>query len=167
MKLTALAAAVGLVMSSGAFAETTASHDVSILVSAINEITVDQTEVAFVIDGESAVEGEFRTEVLPSSWGIFTNTPEEEELGVSAKLDAAVGTGLTLEVTATGPTGSGEALTGVELNNDTAMPVVQDIIAVDELAGNPLALSYKLFATKAAPAGYTNSVTVTYTITGI
>lgn len=161
-RLGVMSAAIGMVLGSGAWAAESASHTVNVTVSEINEITVDQTAVALTIDGSSVTDGLNRVATNPSSWGVFTNRPTSDKMKVSAKIDAALATGLTLKVEAEAPsngTSAGEVTLGT---SDVA--VVTAIFAVDQLANNPLDLTYTLYATKDAAPATVDAVTVTYTI---
>lgn len=83
-------------------------------------------------------------------------------MSVDAKIDEALATGLTLKVSVAAPTNgtsAGEVALAI-----TDSPVVTGIYAVDQLAGNPLGLTYKLYATKDAAPATVDAVTVTYTV---
>lgn len=161
-RLGVLSAAMGMVLGSGAWAAESASHTVNVTVSEINEITVAQDAVALTIDGDSETIGLNRVETNTSSWGVFTNRPTTDQMKVSAKIDLPLATGLTLKVAAEAPS-NGTSADEVALGTSD-VAVVTGIFAVDQLAGNPLNLTYKLYATKDAAPAIVDAVTVTYTI---
>ena len=81
---------------------------------------------------------------------------------MDAKIGAALATGLTLKVTVVAPTNGTSEVEVTLATTDT--PVVTGIYAVDQLAANPLGLTYKLYATKDAAPAAVDAVTVTYTV---
>jgi|GEM_PF-4844334 len=165
MKIGVLAAAMGMV-SSGAFAATTAQQDVGLTVSQIDEIAAGGETVTLVVDtataGEQPAAADDTTD--ESTLAITTNAASGSARGLTAQLDEAMETGATLTITVPDATGNGSGGTYdfVEATGTTAQAVGSGFYAIAET----LTVDYDFEATVAAPAG-DYSKQVTYTLTGI
>ncbi len=157
MKLTALAAAMGFVMSAGAMAGNTATQDVTYVVTAINEITVTGTPSLTVNAATAGSEPDAATWET-GAWAVTTN-------GTGKKLTAVITTGenmpdgVTLSISAVAPTGgTGGTYKQVSI-------VAADLVTViTKVAEEGLNLSYKLEALVTAGVVDSAEKTITFTL---
>lgn len=153
-----LAAAVALCLTAVASVQAadTDSHSVNFTVSSINEIEVDAGAVNLTVN--SATAGSQPTPAnAASSYAITTNAATDGKK-ITAALDTAMPTGVTLAVNMTAPSGATSA--GSVALGTVAVDVVN---AIEGVAASGLAINYSLSATVTA-APVTGSKTVTYTI---
>jgi hypothetical protein len=142
-------------LAAGAEAQSSASHTVAYSVSAINQIAVTGSP-SLSITTATAGSSPSAVSDATSSWAITTNQTTKK---LTASINTAMPSGVTLEVSAAGP--SGATGTGFQTLGTSAVDVVTGI---SQVAGSGLALTYRLSATLAAGAVSSASKTVTYTL---
>lgn len=156
LKIGALVAAMGMVVSSGAMAADNVDQTIGYEVTAINEIAISGNIAAMTINAATAGAQPDPVTDATTSYSITTNGTD---MKITAELDTAMPDHVTLSLTATAPsvgTSAGEkALTA------TAQDVVTDIT---EVAESGIGLSYELAATVSAGIVAAASKTVTLTI---
>lgn len=150
----AIAGATALVTGS-VEAQSTASHTVGYSVSAINQIAVTGSPSLSITTATAGSAPAAVTDAT-SSWAITTNQTTKK---LTASINTAMPTGVTLEVSAVAPTGASGA--GFQSLTTAAVDVVTGI---SQVAGTGLTLTYRLSATLAAGAVSSASKTVTYTL---
>jgi hypothetical protein len=150
-------AAMGLVVSTGAIAGSSAEQTVGYEVTAINEISVSDNVAAMTVS--AAVAGSEPTPVTDATT-TYAITTNEEDKKITAAINTPMPTGVTLSLTATAPT-VGSSVGKVVLS-DSAADVVTGITQVADGDGNTL--TYELAATVAAGVVESASKTVTLTI---
>lgn len=149
------AAAASLFVSGAAHAQSTASHNVSYSVSAINQIAVTGAPSLSITTATAGSAPASVTDAT-SSWAITTNQTTKK---LTASLNTAMPTGVTLEVSAAAPSGATGA--GFQTLGTSSVDVVT---AISQVAGSGMALTYRLSATLAAGAITSATKTVTYTL---
>lgn len=151
----ALAVAIGLTLSTSIFA---ATSTVTYEVTAINEISVSGAPSLTV---NAAVAGSAPTAVTDtaSSWAVTTNDNSVNGMKITAAIDTAMPTGVTLTANLTAPTGATSA--GALTLGVTAVNAVTGIKLLNESA---LGITYQLSATSAAGVVVSATKTITYTI---
>ncbi len=132
-------------------AQSSASHDVTIAVTAIDEIAISGN-VTLTIDDITL------SDAAAASYSVTTNGTSRK---ITAALDTDFSSSLTLEVTVAAPTASGSSSGAVALST-AAQDVVTGISAVAE---SGLAVDYSATALPSTPATTSETRTVTYTIT--
>ena len=154
MKTRILLAAVtlGLItVANTATAQSTASHDVTIAVTAIDEIVVSGN-VTLTINSITL------SESASANYGITTNGVARK---IVASLDSDYSPTLALDVSVSAPTAAGTSTGAITLSS-AAQDVVTGISAVAE---SGLAIDYTATALPSTPASTSETRTVTYTIT--
>jgi hypothetical protein len=149
-----LAAAVLL----GSAASLSAQSDEQVVtfeIQAINEIAITGTP-SLTINAATAGQAPDAVTNSGSSWAITTNEVNKK---VTASLDAAMPTGVTLKAQLAAPSGATSA--GSVALGTAAVDVVTGI---SKLNASGLGLSYNLAATSAAGVVESDTRTVTYTI---
>ncbi len=159
MKLTALVAAIGFVMSSGAWAADTGVHTFYYEVQENSQIALSGTPGALTI--VPAAPGAPPATVTDSgSFYSIVNNAGDDSKQITAEIDVATPAGVTLSVTLVAPTGA--TATKQALTADPKAVVV----AIDSVSEGPLGITYELTATAAAEGMVDATlVEVTYTIT--
>ncbi len=163
MKLTAMAAAAGLVMSGAAWAEPLANQAEQTFgyeVQPYGVIAVSAA-VAGLIIGAPTIPGGVPTDATSTDKTYSYSTNKTGQV-ITAQLNAAMETGLTLKLTMGTPSGAnadGETAGVKTLDHETAETMVTGV-ARDGTGS----LSYTLSATTEAAAGGVKSKTVTFTI---
>jgi hypothetical protein len=155
MKLTALAAAMGMAVSFGALAGNTAEEEISFEVTAINEIAVTGTPT-LTVNAATAGAQPTPAEYTDGNLAVTTN-------GTNKKLSAAITTGgpmpddTTLEIKVDG-VGTGGTYVPVGT-------VAADLVTgITEVADDTNQVSYKLTALVTAGIVASGSKTVTFTL---
>ena len=146
-----------LPLAASALLAQTASHVLTFQVSAINQVSVSGTPSLTI---NAAVAGSAPTTVTATG-STYSVTTNQSSAKITAAIDAAMPTGVTLSTTLTAPTGGTSA--GRQSLSATATDVVTGITKLNQ-AG--LAITYQLDATAAAGVVSSATRTVTYTITG-
>jgi hypothetical protein len=150
-----LAIAATAIVAAGTAGAQTATQSVTYQVAAINQVAVTGTPT-LVVNSATAGSAPNAVTDATSTWAITTNGTA---MKVTAAINTAMPTGVTLEADATAPTVGTSA--GFKSLSTTATDVVTGITQV---AGSALTLSYRLTATLAAGVVASASKTVTYTI---
>jgi hypothetical protein len=163
MKLTALAAAVGLVVSSGVAGGelTTATQTVNYEVPAINLISVSGPATLTIVAPEAGQEIATADDKT-TTWDITTNN--QTTMKLTAQIPLPLGAGLVLTLGAEGPTGStGTIGSPKTLSTGTDATTPQDVVTnISAITEGGLSLEYYLSATAgAAPVDTSQSVTFT------
>jgi CheY-like chemotaxis protein len=153
--LMAIALMVG--SAAAANAQTTANQSVAFQVDAINQISVTGSP-SLIINSATAGSGPTSATSATSTWAVTTN---QSTAKITAAINTAMGTGLTLWTTLAAPTGATSA--GAKSLSTTAVDVVTGIT---KLAQSGMTITYQLDATAAAGVITSTTRTVTYTITG-
>jgi hypothetical protein len=138
-----------------------ATQDVTVVVQEINAISVSGN-VTLTISGATAGSSPTDATNAASSYSLTTNGTSKK---ITAALDEAYASGITLKVALTAPTASGSSA-GEKTLGTSAVDVVT---AVSNVAEGGLQISYTASATPgAAPnaGGGGETKTVTYTVTG-
>lgn len=148
-----LIGAVGAARGAGA---QTATQVVRFQVNAINQIAVSGEPMPMVIS--SATPGSLPTPVVASGT-TYAVTTNESNQKISASLDRAMPTGVTLEVSLAAPASA--ASRGAVALTTGAADVVTGITAV---AASALPITYRLSATTAVHMPAVETRTVTFTI---
>jgi hypothetical protein len=144
-------------VSAVAQAANTATQTVTYEVQAINEITVDGAP-SLTIDSATAGSAPDSVSDNSTTYSITTN---ESSKKITAAIDTAMETGLTLEVELAAPTGGGTSAAAQSLS---ATPV--DVVtAIAPVAESGLTITYTLDATVAAGVVASSTKTVTFTLT--
>jgi hypothetical protein len=172
MKLTALAAAMGLVVSSGAFADNEATQNVTVTVPTIQEISVTDATVSLVMVAPAA-----GSQVAPitnqaaGTWSISTNSTSATQK-LSAQISAGVGAGLKLTVNAAAPDAitGGVAAPGVlslDEDSDDTPDAAEIVTTIPAVFDSGMVITYTLEPTSATaiPAAVSTTPTVTFTLT--
>jgi hypothetical protein len=146
-----------LASAASAFAADTATQTVTFSVSAINEISVSGNPGAMTVS--TATAGSAPTAVSNSST-TYAVTTNETGRKITAELDEAMPSGVTLTVNLAAPTGATSA--GAVALTAAAQDVVTGISTLNE-SGKTIA--YGLSATSAAGVQASDTRTVTLTIT--
>ena len=146
-----------LPLAASALMAQTASHVLTFQVSAINQVSVSGTPSLTI---NAAVAGSAPTTVTATG-STYSVTTNQTSAKITAAIDAAMPTGVTLSTTLTAPAGGTSA--GQKSLSATATDVVTGITKLNQ-AG--LAITYQLDATAAAGVVSSATRTVTYTITG-
>jgi hypothetical protein len=133
----------------------TAGHDVTIAVSAINEMTISAPSNSLVIN--SATAGSAPTSATATAtYAITTNDSIKK---ITAQINADMPTGVTLTASLAAPTGASSA--GAVALSTVPQAVVTGITKLNE---SGLSINYVLSATLAAGVVPEGTKTVTYTI---
>lgn len=152
----ALAVALGLTLIPSAFAGTTATQTVTYEVQAINEISVSADPGALIVNAATAGSAPTAVTDATTTWAVTTN---ESAKKITAAINTAMPSGLTLTVNLAAPTGGSSA--GAVTLGTTAADVVTGISTLNE---SGLGITYQLSATAAAGVVASDSKTVTFTI---
>ncbi|WP_139191904.1 hypothetical protein [Thiocapsa roseopersicina] len=164
MKLTALAAAMGMVMSAGAFADTgTATQTFDYQVDEVAVIALDGAAPSLIITNANVTAG--ATELLSTassgnSWAVTSNAGDNAKKLV-AELSAAMPTGVSLLVNVGGTTA------GVSVPAELSLATTKaDVVTgIDSVGQTGMPITYQLKATLAAgEVGNNADNTVIYTI---
>lgn len=140
-----------ILVTGAASAQSSASHDVTIAVSAIDEIAVSGN-VTLTVDDITL------TDAASASYSVTTNGTGRK---ITAALDADFSSTLALEVAITAPTASGSSAGTVVLS-----PAAQDVVTgISTVSESGLAIDYTATALPTTPASTSETRTVTYTIT--
>ncbi|NNE34376.1 MAG: hypothetical protein HKN13_04025 [Rhodothermales bacterium] len=143
--------AIGIAATSTVSAQSTASHDVTIAVTAIDEIVVSGN-VTLTINSITL------SETASATYGITTNAVARK---IAASLDSDYSPTLTLEVAVAAPTTSGTSAGTVTLSS-----AAQDVVTgISSVAASGLAIDYTATALPTTLASTSETRTVTYTIT--
>jgi hypothetical protein len=154
--VSALAVALGLTFIPTAFAGTTDTQTVTYEVQAINEIGVSGNPGALTISTATAGSAPDSVSDASTTWAVTTN---ESTKKITAAINTAMPTGLTLTVNLGAPTGGTSA--GAVTLGSTAADVVTSISTLNE---SSLGVTYQLSATSAAGVVASANKTVTFTI---
>lgn len=153
----AVAASLGLALSSQVYAGTTATTTATYEVTAINEISLTGTAPSLTVN--AAIAGSAPTAVTASqTYAVTTNQTAK----ISAAIDSNMPTGLTLTASMAAPTGA--TSNNAQALTNASVDLVTGITGLNE---SGLQLTYGLSATAAAGVVASASKTVTYTITAI
>ncbi len=134
----------------------TANQSVTFQVDAINQVSVAGSPSLTI---STATAGSAPTQASANgTWSVTTNQTGAK---VTASLNSAMPSGLTLQVNVGAPSGATSA--GAQSLSTTAVDVVTGIT---KLAQSGMSLGYTLDATAAAGVVSSTSRTVTFTITG-
>ncbi len=152
-----VAAALGLAGGSAVYAASSDTQTVNFTINSISEIDVANSAVTLTVG--SATAGSNPTPATATSSYSITTTASTNGKKITAALDTAMPTNVTLQVAVDAPTGSGTSQGTVTLS---ATPV--DVVtALQGVAQTNVSINYTLGATLAALP--TSSLrTVTYTI---
>ncbi|WP_373508745.1 hypothetical protein [Thiocapsa sp.] len=160
MKLTALAAAIGFVMSGNALAvdRSTADQEVPYEITANNNLAVSATATSLLINSAVTIEADGSREATgTANWSVDTNSPDD--LSLSAELIDALPIGVTLYVASADPnTGTAADEQALALTSE-----VDIVTGIQALKQDAIGLTYRLVAQPTAEPG-TGSLTVTYTL---
>jgi Ribonuclease G/E len=154
-QLSALATAMGFLVSGGAFAADSAEQTVTYEVSAINEITVSGNPGTLTISTATAGSEPDAVSDSSSSYDITTNGSNKK---ITAAIDTAMPADVTLSLAAASASGTSA---GEQTLTATAVDVVTGLTGVAESGQT---LTYGLSATVAAGVVASASKTVTLTI---
>jgi hypothetical protein len=146
-----------LAAAASAFAGDTATQTVTFAVSAINEISVSGNPGAMTVSAATA--GSAPTAVSNSST-TYAVTTNETGRKITAEIDEAMPSGVTLTVALAAPTDASSA--GVVTLGTVAQDAVTGISTLNE---SGKAITYGLSATSAAGVQSSDTRTVTFTIT--
>jgi hypothetical protein len=135
----------------------TATHVLTFQVSAINQVSVTGTPSLTI---NAAVAGSAPT-LVTATGSTYSVTTNQSTAKITAAIDVAMPSGVTLSTTLTAPSGATSA--GLKGLSATATDVVTGITKLNQ-AG--LAITYQLEATALAGVVSSATRTVTYTITG-
>ena len=152
-----VAAAAFAMTATNTLAGSTATQTVTFEVQAINEISVSGNPGAMTIN--TATAGSAPTSVSDSST-TYAITTNESNRKITAAIDLAMPSGVTLTANLTAPTGATSA--GAVTLGTVAADVVTGITTLNESAKT---ITYNLSATAAAGTVASTSRTVTYTVT--
>ena len=125
-------------------------------VQAINEIGVSGNPGALIINAATAGSAPDAVTDATTTWAVTTN---EETKKITAAINTAMPSGLTLTVNLGAPTGATSA--GAVTLGTTAADVVTSISTLNE---SSLGITYQLSATSAAGVVASANKTVTFTI---
>lgn len=154
-KLLAILSVVALGFAGNAMAGTTASHDVTLTVSAINEVAVSGGNITLTINTATAgLDPDAQTDATTADLDWTTNEATKK---ITVASDAAV-SAATLKVVAANVSG-GTAASQVTLSTTPA-----DFVTAISTTTGGCDLSYEASAT-AAQGTSSNTYTITYTIT--
>jgi hypothetical protein len=154
--LIATAAAVGCVYL--ALATNSDTITVNYEVQAINELAIDATEVTLTINAATAgSQPDDDTDAATAKYAITTNAATDAKK-ITAAINTAMPSGVTLSVTLAAPTGATSS--GVKSLSDTPENVVT---AIEMVAESALVITFKLSAT--VSAGVVASAAKTLTLT--
>ncbi|MEJ2611807.1 MAG: hypothetical protein P8179_17450 [Candidatus Thiodiazotropha sp.] len=153
-----LAAQSMLFIAGSAIAGDSDTGTVTYQVTAINEIAITNGTIGLVVSGATA--GSAPTQVTDSDTYAITTNADTDSKKITAKINAAMDSGLTLGITVTAPTGA--TSTGAQTLSDSAVDVVTGVEAVAE---SELSITYTLDATVGAGVIAESTKTVTLTIT--
>lgn len=151
------AAVLGMIVGvAGTASAQTATQTVTFQVDAISRLAFTGSPSLIV---NTAVAGQNPTQATASAtYAVTTNQSAQK---ITAQLNSAMPTGLTLGVTLQTPGGSATSVAGVQLDA-TAKDVINNL---GQIAASALTVSYTLDATPAAGVVASSSRVVTYTIT--
>lgn len=152
-----ICAAISMGISGSALATNTDTQTVNFEVSAINELTLG---AAVTLTVNSATAGSQPNAATDSSdYALTTNGTGKK---ITAAIDTVMGTGLTLTVNVTAPSG-GTSAGVVDISNATT--AVDVVSGITQVTGSAIAIDYSLAATVDAGVVAAASKTATYTIT--
>lgn len=146
-----------LAAASSAFASDTATQTVTFSVSAINEISVSGNPGALTVSAATAGSAPTPVSNSSTSYAVTTN---EEGRKITAEIDEAMPTGVTLTASLAAPTGATSA--GAVALTAVAQDAVTGISTLNE---GGKTITYGLSATSAAGVQASDTRTVTLTIT--
>ena len=156
MKTGRILATAAFLVGGASLSAQTATQSVAFQVDAINQIALSGSP-SLVISTASA--GSAPTQASASaSWAVTTNQTGAK---ITASINSAMPSGLTLQANLSAPSGGSSA--GAQTLGTTAVDVVTGIT---KLAQSGIAVGYTLDATALAGVVSSTSRTVTYTITG-
>jgi len=156
MKTGRILATAAFLAGAASLSAQTATQSVSFQVDAVNQIALSGSP-SLVINTASA--GSNPTQASASaSWAVTTNQTGAK---ITASINSAMPSGLTLQANLSAPTGGTSA--GAQTLSTTAVDVVTGIT---KIAQSGIAVGYTLDATPVAGVVSSTSRTVTYTITG-
>ncbi len=158
-KLSALATAMGFILSGGAFAADSTTQTVTYEVSEINELAVSGSPGALTVSEATAGSQPDAVTDATTSYDVTTNATDRK---LTAAIDTDMPADVTLSLTAAAPTGATAA--GKVSLTATAADLVTSITQVAE---SGLGLTYELDAEVTAGVVPSASKTVTLTITGV
>lgn len=160
-KFSALATAVGFLVSGGAWAaDVESSHNVSITIENIDLFEVDQNSVSITITADDGdVSGSF-TQEATSSYDFTTNSISGKKITAAIGADS-LADGLTLKVASDSPCDGCSGSSATALVEGGSIDVASGIT---NATGTGIVLTYTLEADATAAPG-TTSTTVTYTLT--
>nr|WP_141657282.1 hypothetical protein [Thiocapsa sp. KS1] len=176
MKLTALAAAIGLLVSSGVFATEldSGTDSLTLGIDAVDEIKITSGSVTLTIDQATSDGG---TVLLPetssaSSWAVTTNSPSTATRKIYASIPTKMPAGATLAIefgeasSVEGAAGGiGEPVEGVTFTSADADAAVKKVYdGLYQIVTSSPSITYTFSATVEAPIGDASRV-VTYTLT--
>lgn len=154
--LATMALLTAVTSTASAQASSTATQTVTFQVNAINQIAFSGSPSLTI---STATAGSAPTSATANAtWAVTTNQTGAK---ITASINSAMPSGLTLSVDLTAPTGGSSA--GIQALGTTAVDVVTGIT---QLAESGLNLTYTLDAATTAGVVASASRTVTYTITG-
>lgn len=157
MKGMKIGAAVLALVAGGAVSVSaqTATQSVGYSVSAINQIAVTGSPSLTVTTATAGSAPTPATDAT-SSWAITTNATNKK---LTASINTAMPTGVTLEVNVTAPS------TGTSASFQSLSTTAVDVVtAISQVASSGLGITYRLSATLAAGTVASASKTVTYTL---
>lgn len=146
---------LALAAACAAFAESSTDQVVTFTVPATNEITVSGVPV-FTLATPAAGDSAFAPVTYEATYSMFTNS---EGMKITAKLDQAMPTGMTLELLMTAPSGATSA--GSVVLDATGADLVT---GVSNVSAQDVAMTYTLSADATASAVTAATRTVTFTI---
>jgi hypothetical protein len=136
----------------------TANQTVNFQVDAINQISVSTASVSLAVTTAAAGSPPTSATSSTATWAVTTNQTGAK---ITASINSAMPSGLTLSVALGAPAGAASA--GAQALGTSAVDLVTGITKLDQAA---MSVSYTLAATSAAGVVAPTSRTVTYTITG-
>ena len=157
-RISTLAVAIGLAFSVNVWAAETATQDVGYEVAAISQISVTNEDPgSLVITGATPGLAPTEDDLSAGTYAITNNAGTKK---ITAAIDSAMPSGVTLEVELQAPAGA--STTRSELSTSSANVVT----AIGNVSESGKTITYYLNATAAAGAVSPAEKTVTFTITG-
>ena len=156
MKTARILATAAFLAGAASLSAQTATQSVAFQIDAINQISLSGSP-SLVISTATAGSGPTQASAS-ASWAVTTNQTGAK---ITASINSAMPSGLTLQANMSAPSGGSSA--GAQTLGTTAVDVVTGIT---KLAQSGIAVGYTLDATAAAGVVSSTSRTVTYTITG-
>jgi hypothetical protein len=154
-----LAVAVGLVPMGAVFAANSATQNLTLEVSAINELTVSGGDITLTVSAASAGSQPTAATSSVATYAITTNVASASTKRITAQLNSNVPSNTTLTTTLAAPTG-GTSAGAVTLTTGA----IDAVTAIPAVAQSSLQITYSFTATVSAGTVSATGRTVTYTL---